>query len=86
MKWELHSYSNLVLFYPFLRAPGNIHSNTKKWRQNQKYGYEQNQLYKNVGLSFESFGTELKFVMTDWRIQCGSAHIGDLTELAKCAG
>lgn len=42
-------YSNLVLFYPFLRAPGNIHSNTKKWRQNQKYCYEQDQLKRNVG-------------------------------------
>lgn len=41
MKWELRGYSNLVLFYPFLRAPRNIHSNTKKRRQNQKYGYEQ---------------------------------------------
>lgn len=39
-------YNNLVLFYPFLRAPGNIHSNTKKWRQNQKYDYEQDQLNK----------------------------------------
>lgn len=46
MKWELRGYSNLVLFYPFLRAPRNIHSNTKKRRQNQKYGYEQDQLGK----------------------------------------
>lgn len=46
MKWGRHGYSNRVLFYPFLRAPGNIHSNTKKRRQNQKYGYEQVQLYK----------------------------------------
>lgn len=34
-------YSNLFLFYPFLGAPGNIHSNTKKRRQNQKHNYEQ---------------------------------------------
>lgn len=41
MKGGFHGDSNRVLFYPFLRAPGIIHSNTKKWRQNQKYGYEQ---------------------------------------------
>lgn len=43
-------YSNLVLFYPFLRTPGNIHSNTKRRKQNQKYGYKQDQLSKGVGL------------------------------------
>ncbi len=53
MKWGLHGYSNLVLFYPFLRAPGNIHSNTKKWRQNQKHGYEQDQQNKTT-LAFQN--------------------------------
>lgn len=48
MKWGLHGYSNLFLFYPFLRAPGNIHSNAKEWRQNQKYGYQQNQWADNI--------------------------------------
>lgn len=43
-------YNNLVLFYPFLRAPGNIHSNTEKWRQNQKYRYEQDPLKKTFSL------------------------------------
>lgn len=93
MEWELHSYSNLVLFYPFLRAPGNIHSNTKKWRQNQKYGYEQNQRYTTWPLVWLSKKLEkLYIILSRWQQWCEksikylSIYVDNLIELAKCAG
>lgn len=50
---ETRRHRNLVVFYPFLRTPGNIHSNAKGRRQNQKHGYK-HEVNNTVGLLIKS--------------------------------
>lgn len=47
-------YSNLFLFYPFLRTPGNIHFSTKKRKKEPEIELQTGPTGKDVGLQYAS--------------------------------